>query len=57
MLNLGYHPLAIAEELEELPPNLAKKPYCRPYYGSSKMTARAIYQVGFFRSVQNRRMT
>lgn len=50
LLNLGYTPLEIADELKTLPPALAKKWYNRDYYGSMSHNVRAVYQryMGFY---------
>jgi len=50
LINLGYTPLEIAEELETLPPALARKWYNRDYYGSVSHNVRADYQryMGFY---------
>ena len=50
LINLGYTPLEIADELKTLPPALAKKWYNRDYYGSISHNVRAVYQryMGFY---------
>jgi alkyl sulfatase BDS1-like metallo-beta-lactamase superfamily hydrolase len=50
LINQGYVPMEIAETLKRLPPQLARKWYNRPYYGSLSFNVRAIYQryLGFY---------
>lgn len=50
LINLGYTPMEIAEELKTLPPALGKKWYNRDYYGSMSHNVRAVYQryLGFY---------
>jgi alkyl sulfatase BDS1-like metallo-beta-lactamase superfamily hydrolase len=50
LINLGYTPLEIADELKTLPPALARKWYNRDYYGSISHNVRAVYQryMGFY---------
>lgn len=50
LINKGYTPMEIAEELKTLPPELAKKWYNRDYYGSMSHNVRAVYQryLGFY---------
>ena len=50
LINIGYTPLEIADELKTLPPALARKWYNRDYYGSMSHNVRAVYQryMGFY---------
>ena len=50
LLNKGFSPLEISEQICTLPPELANKPHCREYYGHLKTNIRAVYQryLGFY---------
>jgi len=50
LMNLGYSPLEIADQLKTLPQPLASKWYARDYYGSVSHNVRAVYQryLGFY---------
>ncbi|MBM0873837.1 alkyl/aryl-sulfatase [Acinetobacter pittii] len=50
LINLGYTPVEISEQLNSLPPALAKKWYNRGYYGTMSHNVRAVYQryMGFY---------
>ena len=50
LINLGLTPLEIADTLQTLPPELARKWYARGYYGTLSHNVRAVYQryMGFY---------
>lgn len=50
LMNHGYSPLEIADQLKTLPQPLASKWYARDYYGSVSHNVRAVYQryLGFY---------
>lgn len=50
LMNQGYTPLEIADQLKTLPQPLASKWYARDYYGSVSHNVRAVYQryLGFY---------
>lgn len=50
LINHGYTPLEIAEELNALPKALAQRWYNRDYYGTMSHNVRAVYQryLGFY---------
>jgi alkyl sulfatase BDS1-like metallo-beta-lactamase superfamily hydrolase len=50
LLNQGLTPMEIAQNMQTLPGELAKKWYTRGYYGSLSHNARAVYQryMGFY---------
>jgi alkyl sulfatase BDS1-like metallo-beta-lactamase superfamily hydrolase len=50
LMNKGYTPTQIADQLRTLPPNLANKWYARGYYGTLSYNVRAVYQryLGFW---------
>lgn len=50
LVNQGLTPLEIADTLNALPPNLARKWYARDYYGTVSHNVRAVYQryMGFY---------
>ncbi len=50
LMNKGYTPTQIADEIRSLPPGLANKWYLRGYYGTISFNVRAIYQryLGFY---------
>ena len=50
LMNHGYTPLEIADQLKALPQPLASKWYARDYYGSVSHNVRAVYQryLGFY---------
>lgn len=50
LINHGLTPLEIADELQSLPPQLARKWHARDYYGTLSHNVRAVYQryMGFY---------
>ena len=50
LINHGLTPLEIADELQTLPPQLARKWHARDYYGTLSHNVRAVYQryMGFY---------
>lgn len=50
LLNQGLTPMEVAQNMQTLPGELAKKWYTRGYYGSLSFNARAVYQryMGFY---------
>ncbi len=50
LMNKGYTPMQIADELRTLPPGLQSKWYTHGYYGTLSFNVRAVYQryLGFY---------